>query len=209
MKENVNITDIFMTCDIITPLKNNNQLILVSNPLQKTYIPLFTSQEQYELWNLNHETIPMTLPQIVQILQTNQDIDGIVINPFDQNMLFEKEEILQTFQKDIPFTKNEAVRIQEVTNNPALIQHLQDIFENDDNIIQAYLIQMTREINNETSYLILLDAVEFSQDVCQQIAHQTFDYISEDDKIDFISIETDFAQKAIQQIQPIYTKIMN
>lgn len=209
MKENINIVELFITCDIITPIKNNNQLILVSDANQKTYIPLFTSQEQYEKWNISYPTIPVRLPQIITMIQTNLDIDGIVINPFDQNIIFEKEDIQNVLNQNIPFTKNEAVRIQDAKQCKDLIKHIQKQCKKDDNIIQAYLVLMTREINDESSYLVVLDALNYNEQLCQTIAQSALNYLKDTDKLDFISIDTDFGQQIALQSIPIYTKPMN
>ena len=209
MKEKLDIIQLFIHTDLIVALKADNRLVLVSNPKGNTYIPLFTSQEQYDKWQINQPTQEIHLPQIQRILQTNRDIDGIVINPFDQNLLYEREEIEKATSQPIPFNKNEKVRIGQPKDGQELIECIQTYCQNDANIIEAYVVYMIREINEEASYLVVLQAVDYNEKLCETIASQAVHYLKDTDKLDFISANTDFGQDVIKKSQPIYSKVMN
>ena len=206
MNKKPTIVEIFLHTDVFTPIKANQRLVLISNREGKTYIPLFTSMEQYAKGNIDEKTIQLPLPQFETILQADDQIDGIVLNPFDQNILYTKEEIHNALQEDIPFTQNEAVIIQEIQETTPLLPFLFKTFEQNGNLQEAYVVKMIREINEEESYLVILDAKAYSEELCQKIASQALSYLNPDDKLDFLSASSDLGRQIVQSQKPLYMK---
>ena len=206
MNKKPTIVEIFLHTDVFTPIKANQRLGLISNREGKTYIPLFTSQEQYDKWNIHEKTMQLPLPQFDTILQTENQIDGIVLNPFDQNIIYTKEEIHKALQEDIPFTQNEAIIIQEIQKDLPLLSFLLKTFEQNEKVQEAYVVKMIREINEEESYLVILDAKAYSEALCQEIASQTLSYLKSGEKLDFLSTNSDLGHQIAQSQIPVYIK---
>ena len=205
------LVDLFLKTDTISPInKKSMSLVLVSDPQGNSYIPVFTSVEQYRKWNIDKETLQITLPGYQQLLENNPDIQGIVINPFDHGFIYETNEVLQAVKSKIDFAQNESVRIGIPDPYPSeLTEYLSSIFAKDDIVQEAYLVRMQREINNEESYLLVLDALEYDESLCQSIAALALPFLEKGEKLDFIMASSEFGSKVIQNHEPFYKRSYN
>ena len=205
------LVDLFLKTDTISPInKESMSLVLVSDPQGNSYIPVFTSQAQYEKWNINKETLQITLPGYVQLLESNPDIQGLVINPFDQALIYQTKEVMQAMHSKIDFNQNESVRIGIPEPYPSeLVDYLANLFAKDDIVQEAYLLRMQREINNEESYLLILDAIDYDEVLCQSIASLALPFLQKGEKLDFVMASSEFGSKVIQNHTPFYKRSYN
>ena len=140
------------------------------------------------------------------------DICGFVINPFGKSVTFPKEMVISlkqqrdyvkmNKQKIEPGTK---IQLGEPKEYPidlmaALINH----FSTEENVNAAYLRMM--EQNGNKSYLIVVDFYGNMEQTFEAIGRVAKPYLDSEIQISMIPYSMEFAQNAVNGIEPFYKK---
>lgn len=102
------------TAPIIQPLKQDNvNNITIKNMKNEEYLMFFTSREEMETWKGKEcETKETLFPEALQqLIGSNNEIKGIVINPFTDNCILDKEKFLNAFQYKLKKEGGEHLRL--------------------------------------------------------------------------------------------------
>lgn len=220
-----NILDVLAREQVLSPisisedLNNKNEmenltqdkklnLINIKDEQGNIYLPIFTDWNQIDKWNINEiKAMAFTLAEYVKFLNSNRDIYGIVINPFDHNVVFKSEEIIAYVKKSQNFIANESVKIGIPKKYPhKMVDFLKSYLKEKPLINKAYLLLMVREINNEESFLLVIDSEQDNTNYYDDISRQALPFLNKRQKLDFVSSKSEFGKSAIQEQVAFYIK---
>lgn len=67
------------------------RFVSIMNENNEHYLPLFTDWDSLKNWSKAHkEVVLISLPEIVDISRQDENIRGVCINPFSENIVFKK-----------------------------------------------------------------------------------------------------------------------
>ena len=77
----------------------------------KIYLPAFTDLEELSKWGIpsNMDTITLNFDNYVEIILENENIEGLVINPFGDSYILSRE-----WLKELKAMKEERLKVNEV-----------------------------------------------------------------------------------------------
>lgn len=146
-------------------LKDQPQIkfVLFSSPDGNRYFPLFTDALQYQKWadHDKHQLTAISYSDLCQFIQrdqnANSNIVGIVINPYEHNIMIQKDSMLRIMNTEAlaPGTK---IQIGDFKEQPQeLIDLLKEHLKGHEEIEKAYLRVMKREDKPNPNFLLVLD----------------------------------------------------
>ena len=151
-----------------TDFGNINFNVLTTDD-NKIYLPAFTDLEELSKWGIpaNMDTITLNFDNYVEIILENENIEGLVINPFGDSYILSRE-----WLKELKAMKKERFKVNEIrieTNKSWLL--ILD-FEGDRNYIFSKISQAAR------NYLgnMYLDMLPYEDDFAKNavVNHKTF-----------------------------------
>ena len=101
--ENEILEEIIMKVNFLSYInsnKNNNEIDLgninfnvLTTDNNKIYLPAFTDLEELSKWGIpsNMDTITLNFDNYVEIILENENIEGLVINPFGDSYILSRE----------------------------------------------------------------------------------------------------------------------
>lgn len=180
-------------------------LTSIDNPQGKHFLMAFTDWEELGKWRqeANIQTVILTCGDYQQILQNdNSPYAGFVVNPYGANIMLTKEIIESIHSNEKEMQAGESVMIGEPKDYPKdMVEKLKETFECIENIRCAYLLWMAR--NNETSYLLVLDANGNEQKLFPIVGEICQSYL-EGNFIDMVPLNSQFGQSAVKNQTPFY-----
>ncbi len=149
-------------------LKDQQQVkfVLFSSQTGEKYFPLFTDIAEVNKWpdRANHQLAAITYSDLCQFFkkemnnpQRANDITGIVINPYTQNVMVPSDSMMRILSTEAlaPGTK---IQIGELKEKPQeLLDALTPFLEEQEDIEKAYLRIMKREDKPNPNFLLILD----------------------------------------------------
>lgn len=74
---------------------------LIQNPQGVRYFPVFTSSEDLEIWDElgKTDTVQMTFDGYAELIKNNDEMGGIVVNPFSDNFTVDRRLVLQWYER--------------------------------------------------------------------------------------------------------------
>ena len=93
-----------------TNFENINFNVLTTDD-NKIYLPAFTDLEELSKWGIpsNMDTITLNFDNYVEIILENENIEGLVINPFGDSYILSRE-----WLKELKDMKKERLKVNEV-----------------------------------------------------------------------------------------------
>jgi len=177
-------------------------LINIQDNKDNSYLPVFTDWIEMEKWNKDEKAIVLTFEDYAKIATNNQELVGIVINPYGENLVLDREVIVNIVSGKAVMRKGESVAIGLPRDYPEeMVQALKRYFDEFKKIKSAYLLWMVR--NGEQSYLLVLDSDEKPEmiypkigDVCKPYLNGIF--------VDMIPLTSSLGISATENQQPFY-----
>lgn len=169
------------------------------------YLPAFTSWAEVNKWRTEQDVkiISFTLEDYVYIFLGEEDMKGIVINPYGENLVIDKQQIMS--MDNDSSGSDEIVKVGIPVNYPVkLVENLKRFMLSDTTISEAYLLLMVQ--GEEQSYLLVIATDEDVNILYPRLSEVASKYLSADEAIDFISSKEEFAQSAIKNQAPFYKR---
>jgi len=167
--ENDILEEIIMKVNFLSYInsnKNNNEIDLgninfnvLTTDNNKIYLPAFTDLEELSKWGIpsNMDTITLNFDNYVEIILDNENIEGLVINPFGDSYILSREWLreLKDMKKDrlkvneVRIEANSKILISEPKQLPTMMMDAikdccDSFFEGDKNYIFSKISQATR-----------------------------------------------------------------
>ena len=179
-------------------------LLSIQDEQGSMYLPAFTDWSEVDKWNNDTEmkTMVFTLRDYAGAFTNNQELVGIVINPYGENLVLNREMIYSVVSGKHMMKKGESVAIGLPKEYPdemvrVLIKYFGDIKK----IKSAYLLWMVR--NEEQSYLLVLDSDEKPEMIYPQIGDVCKPYLN-GKFVDMIPLNSSLGLSATEEQQPFY-----
>ncbi len=183
------------------------------------FYPAFTDLEELRKWNdlPGVETLPMTFDDYAVMMERDEEIHGIVIDPCGANFSMERD-LVDYLKVQKAFVGKAAieqmfhqqeggggVRVEDPEPYPEeLAAALRAYLDTDPHIRRAWLRLMINE--GETSYLVIVDAAQGdAQDGFSGISSAALPHVGER-YLDLLALDDPFARRAVEGVKPFYTK---
>lgn len=171
----------------------------------KHYLMAFTDWKEIGKWSQeeNLQTIILTCEDYQKFL-TKEDSPyaGFVINPYGANIMLNNEILENIHSNEMTMQAGESVMIGEPKDYPTeMVRKLKQMFKDIKEIRCAYLLWMAR--NNETSYLLVLDANGNEQKLFPVVGEICKPYLK-GNFIDMVPFSSQFGQRAVENQKPFY-----
>ncbi len=182
-------------------------LISISDNSGKNYLLAFTDWKELEKWNKFKRQQALILPyEDYQgiILENSVSYEGVVINPYSDNVVLNKEMIKNLGSQNIKVEKGESVMIGLPKDYPTkMVEMLKSYFKEAKVVNEAYLLWMAR--GKDLSYLLVLDSEIPPQKLYPKVGELCQPYLK-DKSLDMVPLRSDFGKNAIKNQQPFYKK---
>jgi hypothetical protein len=200
-------------------LKENTTInfSMIENTANQQFFLAFTDWEELGKWqkNKNQQTLIMTFDDLASmILHKGGNSEGFVINPFSENIVFNKA-MIGTLMEEKERHANGGV-IEQVVNKDTTVQlgeprvypkemvnAISNYLKKQKNVQAAYLQLMIKE--GEQSYLVIVDFSGDRRILFDGIANVAMSHLK-GMYIDLIPYDSDFGLNAAKNIEPFYKK---
>ena len=180
----------------------------------KTYLPAFTDLEELSKWGIPEKmnTITLNFDDYVEIILDNDNIDGLVINPFGDYYIIPKEGLkdLKEMKKErlkvneIKIESNSKILISEPKHYPTMMMEaITSCCDSLGNINKAWLLEMMTE--KDRSWLLVLDFEGDKNSIFSKISQVVRNYLG-NMYLDMLPYEDDFAKNSVQNHKAFYSK---
>ncbi|MBP2966735.1 enhanced serine sensitivity protein SseB C-terminal domain-containing protein, partial [Acinetobacter baumannii] len=137
--------------------------------------------------------------------QDDLSLMGIVINPYSQNLVLNKENLEFINSKKQNIKKNEKVSIGIPAEYPNFfVDECRKVFKEETKIKKAFLLQMIRE-NLQKSFLLIIDS-ENDDEILPCVSNNVQQYLEREDILDIVSFNSDFGRNVTKEYNPFYEK---
>lgn len=184
--------------------RNKISIIKIEDSVGNDYLPAFTDWDNLRLGKESHAVV-FTIYDYLKIIQEDLSVTGIVINPYSQNLVLNKDnlEFIQSNSGNIK--ENEQVSIGLPAEYPEFfVDKCKIIFGKETKISKAFLLQMVRE-NLQKSFLLIIDS-ENDDEILPYVNKKIQRYLRKEDILDTISFNSDFGRNVTQEYSPFYEK---
>lgn len=175
------------------------------------FFPAFTDWEELRKWNQGEDlqTLIFTFKDYKEVILEREDeksINGFVLNPLGQNVIFGKEQIQIVNNNAVQIDQDESVQIGVPKNYPTeMIEAVKSYLPKLSSVKSAYLMLMIRG-KDDKSYLLVIDTDEDYNKVFENIAEVATKSLKPDEKIDFVPFNEEFGKSAVKDQDPFYRK---
>lgn len=193
------------------------QLPLLTAPAGSKYYPAFTDMEELQKWeDMKHsKTVLLSFDDYAAMALQDKETNGIVINPFSENMVVEKpllehlkqkKELLVSGMTTQKVSGQDAEHTADIAEFPVdMAKAITKVLEGEATVNQAWLRLMRQ--NQVYNYLLVVDLEDMEQRerVFEEIANVVRPYLN-GMLINIIVYQSDFGKKATEAVQPFYHK---
>ncbi len=135
-------------------------LLSIDNEQSEHFLMAFTDWDELKKWKQNHDqqTLVLSYEDYQGIIIKNDSAyQGMVINPFGENIVLDRQMLANTRKNEQIIQKGESVMVGIPKEYPTdIVNKLKEYFEKMQNVEKAYLLWMVR--GKESSYLLVLDS---------------------------------------------------
>lgn len=173
------------------------------------YLPVFTDWDELKKWNKSEDvkTVIRSFNDYeTMIFGDTSLLSGFVLNPFGNNIIFDKTLIKQARESVDNIKEKESVMIGIPEKYPHnLIEELKSFLPKINSVKSAYLLLMIRG-EKDKSYLIVVDTDGNLNDIFGNIAQVAKKYLGKDELLDFIPLSQPFGKSAIEGQTAFYQR---
>lgn len=190
---------------IVLEEKTDISLLSIDNSNGEHFLMAFTDWKELRKWNgdANQKALVLTYEEYQNILSNNNSpYQGIVINPFGENLALNKQLLLNNKQSTQTIKKGESVMLGIPREYPTdMVNMLKDYFKSNQCVERAYLLWMVR--GDEGSYLLILDSKISPQKLFPIIGKMCNPFLK-GKLLDMIPADSGFGKNAIEGQTPFY-----
>lgn len=175
--------------------------MLLSDQNNNNYFQGYTDLDEYNKWPGNEESkhFVLTFDELANIvISSDEEIKGLAINPFSENIILNKEYLNKVFTMGKIFISDKNTCPQKTKTS------IKKILKDNDKINKAYLFDIKK--NNIPGYLLIIDSNSKNKDkLHEEIGKKIVDNIKEIN-IDIISSTDKIAKDVIKDKKEFYKK---
>ena len=181
------------------------------------FYPVFIDWEEFGKWEAmkyrKPQTMIMSFDDYVAMVVEKGRGSGIVINPFSDNLLLDREMMAHLKQQkqladqghvDYRVPEKTSVKLGEPANYPQDMVQAICAYAKSKKTIQALWLRLMEKAG-EWSYLLVVDFSGDRQSIFDEIAKVARPYLNKM-YLDMVPLESEFGHKATDGIKPIYSK---
>ena len=185
------------------------KFIHLSDDYGHNYIPAFTDWNELRKWNdaKNIRTLILSFNDYKNLVfSAESTFEGFVLNPFGNNILFDKDLIREVEDSVDEAKQGEAVMLGIPEKYPVqMIDALKEFLPSLVSVKSAYLLLMIRE-EDDKSLLLIVDTDGDYNNVFGKIADIAVNYLESDETLDIIPLAEEFGKNAVEGHSPFYQK---
>lgn len=184
---------------------------ILINEQNESYFMAFTDWDELKKWSKQTEqTFIATYEDLKgMVLKDSYEIKGFAINPYGQNFLITSE-IMKFFSEiraEIIEKKDDQILLSEPEEYPeGMLNAVTAFFKKVKEVKSAYIFLAKREGQNKPYYLLIVDYAGEMARFFPQVAAVTQKYLSGDEYIEMMPLDSSIGQKAIQKASPFYVR---
>ena len=182
-------------------------LMSIDNEKSEHFLMAFTDWDELRKWRQSNEqqTLILTFEDYQQIIiENDSQYQGMVINPFGENMVLDRQIIANTKKNEQIIQKGESIMLGIPKEYPIdMVNVLKKHFEKMQNVEKAYLFWMIH--GKESSYLLVIDSKTSPQQLAPFIGKICQPFLNEK-LLDIVSANSALGQNAIEGQTPFFVR---
>lgn len=188
-----------------TDLLEKVSLAFLTDSGGDTFIPLCTDIKEFELLKQNSLSVlpkQCSIYDCAKIVRELIEVKGIVINPFSDNLVLNRENINYIIAHSM-LRRGEEVIVGEPKEEYRIIKYrLKEFMETIPTIKKAYLLSVIRERKSKNLTLV----IDGSDKDCKAIVDFFNTNPITEEIIDILKLQSEFSKNIIKEIAPFYVK---
>lgn len=191
------------------------QLPLLTAPDGSKFYPVFTDMQECEKWHeiLEPKTMLVNFDEIYSIIKGNPDTNGVVINPFGENMMVDeklldhlkerKQNLSQQVVKE-HINADTKVSVADLAEFPVeMAKAITEVLEKEPTVKKGWLRLMKKE--EEISYLFVVDmeGAEVQQSLFEKVAKAAQPHLK-GIGIGMITCQEELGKQAVENVAAFY-----
>lgn len=187
------------------------QFPMLSSPQDEQFFMAFTDWQELGKWSVEkQQTVILTFDDYAAMIKDNETCAGFVINPFTQNMIFNRSLCEQLKQrKDACISQEnvqqgETLRFLNAEVPKELQEQLRRLMKKQRKVHAAWLRRMKRK--EEESWLVIMDIQGDSNDVFAYIAEGTAPHLH-GELLDLLPLKDSLSFEAVEHTEPFYKRM--
>lgn len=181
-------------------------LLSIGNEQNEHFLMAFTDWDELKKWKQNHEqrTLILSYEDYQGIIIKNESAyQGMVINPFGENIVLDRQILANTMKNKQIVPKGESVMLGIPKEYPTdMVNKLKEYFGKMQNVEKAYLLWMVR--GKESSYLLVLDSKISPQQLFPLVGQVCQPFLKEK-LLDVVLANSGLGKSAIEGQEPFFT----
>jgi hypothetical protein len=183
------------------------KFIYLSDEKGNNYIPAFTDWNEFKKWNDSTSIKALILSFLdykALITEGNNLPHGFVLNPFGDNIVFDKNLAQEVENCVNNIEKERTVMLGVPEKYPdEMVNALTKFLPTLSVVKRAYLLWMVQG-DDDSSFLLVIDTTGDYGTIFGKIADVATKYLGADEKLDFVPASEEFGESAIRGHHPFY-----
>lgn len=188
----------------------NISFYTIKNKSGEIFYPIFTDVIELRKWTQESvETMLFTYDQYMTLISDDEECSGIVINPFEQNLIIDKRLInyINIRRKGIEIKKGTKVMVGEPASLPQdFMNEMTNLFERIKVVKKAYIGVIIRENDDKPNLILIIDHNTDSNILYPEISQISHKFLNNNDFLDIVDYNTDFGKTASAILKSFYNK---
>ena len=189
----------FIVPVVKTEKKDEVDIVLLSNPEGENFFQAYTDIDAYEKWSdyKDYELFTISFDQYAnELINGDENLKGLVINPFTENVPLEREYIRYVFNSN-------KVSVEVITDYPKEeLKVIKKVLKEVEEVKSAYLLKMYKA--NIPGYLLVIDTgKKNNKRIFDKIGNKVINNI-EHINLEIFDINDEKVKPMIDSIKPIY-----
>lgn len=189
----------FIVPVVKTEKKDEVDIVLLSNPEGENFFQAYTDIDAYEKWSdyKDYELFTISFDQYANaLINGDENLKGLVINPFTENVPLEREYIRYVFNSN-------KVSVEVMTEYPKEeLKVIKKVLKEIEEVKTAYLLKMYK--SNIPGFLLVIDTgKKNNKRIFDKIGNKVINNI-EHINLEIFDINDEKIKPMIDSIKPIY-----
>lgn len=187
--------------------------VLLDNGKGERFFPIFTESAEFEKWENPgaSATIQMEFDRYAVMLERNSNCEGIVINPFSDNLLVNKQIVEKWYEKKQIMQNGHAQHVitpdskyEFFTPNPYPMQLSNKLCETAKSISAINRMWLRGvKLNGSDGLLLVVDFTGDRLSIFSELGNAAKPYL-EERSIHIVPLDDGFGKQAVENLIPIY-----
>lgn len=203
------LEDIIISSQLLLTIQKVSEeemhLVVITNKQNERYLPVYSDLKNMELNQQELQYTEVTFEQLVELLKQDSNIDGIVIDPYSNNIPFTRDDCFSMQARRPIIKKGTKISIGEPSADVSgLVAGLTELMGKYPTISTAYLVQ---SVNGETKQASLLVVVNNDDiDVMRSISAESGKLLAPQEILDFVPESSGIGKFVADNFDPFYNR---